>query len=116
MSSINHPGDRDLMLSLQLFKDLRGEAWASTALQDMFVKHGRGKFRPHIADLNSMIWTGRGARQNFARAIAVLHAKGYLRWYPDGRYSIVTDTLLTGEEYRARYPDAKWQGGLSWPA
>jgi hypothetical protein len=110
------PANHDLMLSLRLLEDLQGEPWASAAIRDLFVFHGRNRFHPRIEDLSAMIWTGRGARQNFARAIAVLHARGYLRWYPDGRYSVVTHDLLTSAEYRSRHPSAKWEGAVSWPA
>ena len=84
--SDNAADGHDLMLSQQLLEDLRGETYASAALQELFIVHGRRPFTPDPKDLGSLIWSGRGARQHFARAISVLHVKGYIRWLPGGRY------------------------------
>jgi hypothetical protein len=101
MSTAPPTAAADLMISQAMLDDLRGETWASAALVDLFVMHGRRPFRPRLEDLAAAtMWRGRGARQRFARAIAVLHAKGHIRWLPDGRYKIVTRDLLTVAEYR----------------
>lgn len=96
----------DLMMSHALLDRLRTEPWASAALQDLFIVHGRRPFRPRLDDLGGIMWSDRGARQKFAHAIAVLHVKGYLRWLPDGRYKIITGDLLTVAEYRSRHLSA----------
>jgi hypothetical protein len=51
------PANHDLMLSLRLLEDLQGEPWASAAIRDLFVFHGRNRFHPRIEDLSAMIWT-----------------------------------------------------------
>ena len=100
--SRQQPADEDLMVSKRLLEDLSGEPWASAALNEMFVIHGRRPFRPRVDNLHAALWSERGARQKFARAISVLHAMGYLRWLPGDRYQIVTENLLTRAEYRDR--------------
>jgi len=99
--------DNDLMVSRALLDGLRGEAWASDALIDLFTMHGRRPFRPRLEDLAGTMWRARGARQRFARAIALLHVRGYLRWLPGGRYKIITGDLLTVAEYRAHTSGSK---------
>jgi hypothetical protein len=98
------PGE-GIALSRDLLLDLYGEIWARVAIEELFVLHGRRPFRPRLEDLGGAIWGERGARQQFARAISLLHVKGYIRWLPDGRYRIVSRRLLTAAEFEESHPE-----------
>jgi hypothetical protein len=106
------PQSDDLMIAREVLADLT-RSDASIALVDLFAVHGRSKFAPTTQGLPPR-WHGRGARQRFALAISVLHAVGHLRWFPDGRYRIVSDAVMTGAEFEQRHPDAKWESGAAW--
>ena len=94
-----------IALSRDLLLDLHGEIWARVAIEELFVLHGRRPFRPRLEDLGSAIWRERGGQQQFARAISLLHIKGYLRWLPDGRYRIVCRWLLTATKFEKDHPE-----------
>jgi len=108
--------DDGVMLSESILNDLGREPLAVAALVGLVGLHQRRRFVPKVEDFpGSQCWRGRGSRQKFARAIALLHVEGYLRWFPNGRYQI-TDRILTVAEYRRAYPDAVWRNGVSWPS
>jgi hypothetical protein len=79
------------------------EIHAPAVLLDPFLRHGRKPFRPD-PEVDYVHQRGRGWRQRFALAIAVLHAKGDLQWLPGGRYRIATRELLDDAEFRQDYP------------
>lgn len=110
----SEPDGGGVLLSRRLLEDLLQETYAAAALQELFTLHGRRPFHPKIAELGAALWRERGARQHFARAIAVLHARGYIRWMRGGRYRIVTRDMLTAEEFRNLYPNADWRDGIAW--
>jgi hypothetical protein len=82
------PRGDDLMISHDLLDNLKGDA---VSLVDFFHIYGRRAFRPDIRDFSDIKhWCDRGARQRFAYAVALLHVRGYLRWFPGNRYRIVS--------------------------
>jgi hypothetical protein len=96
------PRGDDLMISHDLIDHLRGDAHL---LVDFFHIYGRRSFYPDLRDFSHIRrWSGRGARQRFAYAVALLHVRGYLRWLPGGRYRIVSNEILTGAEHAAALP------------
>ena len=106
------PQSDDLFVAHEALTDL-ARSDASVALVDLFMVHGRSMFKP-TADRLPPRWHGRGARQRLALAVSVLHAAGHLRWFPDGRYSIVSDAVMTGAEFEQRHPNAKMGNGVAW--
>lgn len=111
---MHKPKDSDIMVSRAALVAFKTEPAAAVALQDLFALHGRRTFFPRIEELRGAMWRERGARQEFARAIAVLHVNGFIRRLPGGHYKIITKLLQTVAEYQADHPNAQWNGGVSW--